>query len=349
MKREKRMASALRPTISIVCPAYEEEEVLPKFHAELATILAEIEHEYEVEIIYVDDGSRDRTLQILRELAAADHRVQYLSFSRNFGHQAAITAGLERASGDAVITLDSDLQHPPALIPSLLAKWREGFEIVQTLRRDDRRVGPLKRLTSRGFYRVMHWLSETEVRPAAADFRLLSRKALDSLLKLRETHRFLRGMVGWLGFPTATIWFAPAQRGAGVTKFTFLRMSRFALDALLSFSKVPLRLSMVLGLVVFLMGVGYGGYSLARALFTSGPADLGLAPVLTALYLIGGCILCGLGVVGEYVGRVYEQVKARPLYVVKEASPHRETLPTGLDTPSRKPYRVGSTGGPSAA
>jgi dolichol-phosphate mannosyltransferase len=304
--------------LSVVCPAFNEEEVLPRFHAELCAVLAPLRPEYEVEILYVDDGSRDGTLGALRRLAASDGRVRYLSFSRNFGHQAALTAGLEHARGDVVVSMDSDLQHPPALVPVLLAKWREGHDLVLTLRQDDPRLGPFKRLSSRTFYRVLRWLSDTEVRASASDFRLMSRKALDALLRLNETHRFLRGMVNWLGFSTATVPFMPASRAGGVSKYTLRRMLTLALDGMLSFSKVPLRLALLLGLLLFVLGLGQGAYTLARALFVEAS---GTGVVLTALFLVGGCVLGALGVLGEYVGRIYEQVKGRPHYLLKEASP----------------------------
>jgi dolichol-phosphate mannosyltransferase len=313
--------------VSIVCPAYEEEEVLPRFHAELCAVLAGLGPEYEVEILYIDDGSRDRTLDYLRALGASDPRVRYLSFSRNFGQQAALTAGLEYAAGDVVITLDSDMQHPPALIPALLARWREGHDIVLTLREDDPRLGWFKRMTSRAFNRVMRWLSETEVRAAASDYRLLSRKAVDCLLQLHETHRFLRGMVNWLGFRTATVSFFPAVRGAGVTKYTLRRMTALAVDAMLSFSKLPLRLALGLGLAILLLGIGYGAVVLARALLTAGPTEWPYHALMVVVLLVGGCTLSALGVVGEYVGRIYEQVKGRPLYLLKEVSP--ELTPAG--------------------
>jgi glycosyltransferase involved in cell wall biosynthesis len=307
--------------ISIVCPAYEEEEVLPRFHAELCSVLAGLGPDYKVEILYVDDGSRDGTLDYLRGLAVTDPRVRYLSFSRNFGQQAALTAGLECACGDAVITLDSDLQHPPAVIPALLAHWREGCDVVLTLREDDPRLGWFKRMTSRAFNRVMRWLSETEMRAAASDYRLLSRKAVDCLLQLHETHRFLRGMVNWLGFRTATVSFFPAARGAGVTKYTLRRMMALAVDAMLSFSKLPLRLALVLGLLVLLLGIGYGTVVLGRALLAPGTVEWPYHLLMVVVLLVGGCTLSALGVVGEYVGRVYEQVKGRPLYLLKEVSP----------------------------
>jgi dolichol-phosphate mannosyltransferase len=305
--------------LSIVCPAYEEEEVLPRFHAELCGVLAGLGREYEVEIVYVDDGSRDGTLAYLRNLAASDGRVRYLSLSRNFGHQAALTAGLEHATGDLVISLDSDLQHPPELIPALLAKWKEGYDIVLTLREDDPRLSSFKRLTSRGFYQFMRYVSDTEVRMSASDFRLMTRKAVDALLKLGETHRFLRGMVNWLGFPTATVAFQPAARGGGVSKYTLRRMANFAADALLSFSKVPLRLAGFAGLSFVALGALCGVVAALQTVFTAAGA-VGDLTVLTAVFVVGGCTLCSLGVVGEYVGRIYDQVKGRPLYVLKESS-----------------------------
>lgn len=317
------------PKLSIVCPAFQEEEVLPHFHRELGAVLGRLEDEFEIEIVYVDDGSRDRTLSVLRALAAADRRVCYLSFSRNFGHQAALTAGLEHARGDVVITLDSDLQHPPRLIPELLRKWREGYDVVLTIRADDPQLGFVKRFTSRAFYRLMGWLSDTEIRFAAADFRLLTRKAVAALLQLRETHRFLRGLVQWLGFPTAEVPYQPAPRRAGASKYTLRRMASFALDAVLSFSRVPLRLTLALGFVTTAAGGVLGTVFVALAL--AGRLEWSAAwAVLVALHVIGGSILVGLGLVGEYVGRVFEQVKGRPLYLLKETSEEREAGASAL-------------------
>ncbi len=202
-----------KPLVSVVSPVYEEEEALPHFHAALAEVLDGLADKYDIEIIYVDDGSRDGTLPLLRRLAREDARVRYYSFSRNFGHQAALTAGMERARGDAVVTLDSDLQHPPALIPVLLRRWKEGNDVVVTIRAEDPTLGLFKRVSSKLFYALMGRFSDVEIRPAAADFRLMSRRAVESLLRLRETHRFLRGMVQWIGFPSAEVHFEPAARG----------------------------------------------------------------------------------------------------------------------------------------
>ena len=310
-----------KPLLSVVSPVYEEEEVLPHFHRVLGRVLNELADTYDAEIIFVDDGSRDGTLRLLRQLSNEDPRVRYHSFSRNFGHQAAITAGLERARGDVIVTLDCDLQHPPALISDLLKKWKEGHDVVVTLREDNPSSGAFKRLTSRLFFYLMRLLSEKEVHEAVSDYQLLSRKALDALLRLQETHRYLRGMVNWLGFPTASVSFRVAERKAGVSKFTFGRLSEFALDALLSFSKVPLRLPFFLGAVFLFVGLAYGAYGTASTVLSGGPLEAGWTTLLATLYLIGGSILCSISLVGEYVGRIYEQVKGRPLYLLKESSP----------------------------
>jgi dolichol-phosphate mannosyltransferase len=306
--------------LSIVCPAYEEEEVLPYFHRELCAVLDRLDRHYQVEVVYVDDGSKDRTLAVLKEIARSDARVRYLSLSRNFGHQAALTAGLEHAAGDVVIMMDSDLQHPPALIPALLGKWQEGNEVVLTIREEDPNLTWFKRATSRWFYRFMRLVSDTEIRFSAADFRLMSRRAVDGLLQLRESHRFLRGMVQWLGFPKAEVHFTPASRKAGVSKYNLRRLVNFALDAILSFSKVPLRVSMVLGLAATAFSLLLAGYAMVRCLLAPAGFAAGWAFLLASVYLVGGGILFGLGLVGEYVGRIYDQVKGRPLYVLKEWS-----------------------------
>jgi dolichol-phosphate mannosyltransferase len=306
-----------RIRISIVAPAYDEEEVLPYFHAELCRVLAPLAEEYDIEILYVDDGSRDGTLALLRGWSAADRRVRYLSFSRNFGHQAAFTAGLEHARGDALILLDSDLQHPPALIPTLLKRWRAGADVVATQRISDRYVSLVHRLGSRCFGWLFRRWSQVSVREDIADYCLLSRRATDSLLAMRETHRYLRGMVRWLGFPTAKVPFEVANRRAGISKFSPRRLADYALDALLSFSRVPLRLPFFAGLLFVLLGLG-GAARAALGLLGVGEKPEPHWKLLVSLHLIGGAVLCALGILGEYLGRVYEQVKGRPLYLLKE-------------------------------
>ncbi|MBM4071811.1 MAG: glycosyltransferase family 2 protein [Planctomycetes bacterium] len=310
-----------RPRVSVVCPAFEEEACLPHFHAALAAVLDSLAHAYDAEIIYVDDGSRDRTLDVVKSLARQDSRVRFLSFSRNFGQQAALSAGLEVAGGDAIITMDSDLQHPPELIPQLLEQWRDGHDVVLTIRADDKRLGLGKRLTSKLFYSVMRRLSETDVRPARSDYRLLSRKVAGVLARMNERQRFLRGLVQWLGFSVAEVPFHPNSRKAGASKYSFRSLLRLAGDGIFSFSAIPLRLPYYLGAACFGVGLLATVMVLARCLW-SGDWTIGIGwAVLVAMHLIGGCLLVALGVLGEYVGRIYEQVKQRPLYVLKDQSP----------------------------
>lgn len=310
-----------RTKVSVVCPAFEEEDCLPFFHQELSAVLAGLEDQYDLEIIYVDDGSRDGTLEVIKSLARDNAGVRYLSLSRNFGQQAALTAGLEHAAGDAVITMDSDLQHPPALIPRLLAKWHEGFDVVLTVRREDKRLGLGKRLTSRLFYRLMGCLSETDVRPARSDYRLLGRNVVAALLRLRERQRFLRGMVQWLGFPTAEIAFQPDSRKAGRSKYTLRGLLKLAADGIFSFSTIPLRLPLYLGSLSLAVGLLMTLAGLGQGLWSGRWGISGWDYLLIATHLLGGCILCALGVLGEYTGRIYEQVKQRPIYLVKDHSP----------------------------
>ncbi len=310
--------------LSIICPAYEEEQALPTFHQELLRVVQELEAEFAVEIVYVDDGSRDGTLGHLRNWARSDGRVRYLSLSRNFGHQAALTAGLETCQGDLVVMMDSDLQHPPRLLPKLIDCWRQGYEVVLTIRQDDPTLGWFKRTSSRWFYRAMRWLSDTETRPGAADFRLMSRKAVNALLRLRESHRFLRGMVQWVGFPTTEVHYQPARRVAGTSKYNLRRMFRFSCDALFSFSRIPLRLVGFAGVLMTLVGMILALGALAQAVVPAlRSSSLGTLTILSSLGLVGGAVLGSLGIVGEYVGRIYEQVKDRPLYLLKESDQDR--------------------------
>lgn len=309
-----------RSLISIVCPAYREEEVLPLFHAALVRDLEPLAAEYDLEILYVDDGSNDGTLDVIRRLASEDSRVRYFSLSRNFGHQAALTAGLEQARGDAIVSLDTDLQHPPRLIQELVAHWRAGNDVVHTIRADDPRLSWFKRTTSRLFYRVLGACSDLDVRAGASDFRLLSRRALSALLQLNESHRYVRGMVQWLGFRSAEVPFEPDARGAGVSKYTLRRLLQLALDGLLSFSPVPYRFAVGAGLA---LTAASGVTSIAAVLaFVGWGEPVGRVGVigLAALHLVASSILLAAGMLGEYVFRIYEQSKERPVYLIGETN-----------------------------
>jgi glycosyltransferase involved in cell wall biosynthesis len=306
------------PLLSVVSPAFNEETGLPHFHAALAAILDKMSDSYRTEIVYVDDGSRDGTLAVLRRLAAEDMRVRYLSLSRNFGNQAALTAGLEHAAGDAIVTMDSDLQHPPALIPTLVGKWREGYDVVLTIRADgsDRTQNWFKRNASTLFHDTLRRWSNLDVRPGASDFRLLSRRAADNLLRLGETHRYMRGLVQWLGFPEATVPFETAPRFAGTSRYTLGRLMRLATDGLLSFSRVPLRLTIATGLTAVTLS-----FFASTGLMLAYGTDPVIAGLLVAVHVVGASVLAAVGVLGAYVVRIFEESKGRPLYVLKEAWP----------------------------
>ena len=308
-----------RPLLSVVAPAYNEEAVLPLFHDELGRVLITLQDEFETEIVYVDDGSDDATPAVLTRLTLTDHRVRFVRLSRNFGHQAALTAGLAQARGDLVVSMDADLQHPPAVLRELLARWRDGHEVVVTIRRDDHSLGLFKRLTSRLFYLAMRHMSGMDVRPAAADFRLLTRKALDALLRMPERHRCLRGMVHWLGFPTAEVPFTAPPRRAGRSKFTVVRMARLARDGLLSFSRVPLHAALLLaGLMLLVSLVGTtAAWALCRP---PGPTGWLILALIGGGHLAAGGVWVSLVAFSEYLARVHEQALGRPLYVVQDTS-----------------------------
>lgn len=308
-----------KPLLSIVAPAFNEQEVLPAFHAELSKTLDQLSSEYDLEVIYVDDGSRDDTPLVLQSLAQEDPRVHYVLLSRNFGHQAALTAGLVHARGDIVISMDSDLQHPPPVILSLLEKWKEGYQVVLTIREDDETISWFKKTSSKLFYRVLQRMSGMEIRPAAADFRLLTRKALDVFLKMPERNRFIRGMIHWLGFPSAEVHFKAAPRFAGKSKYTLVKMIRFARDGLLSFSRVPLHAALLLA--GFLIGLSFL-FSLGVWTFRLGNDE----NRWMILAMICSFHICGVGIWGamlaisEYLSRIHEQILGRPLYVVRNSS-----------------------------
>lgn len=313
-----------RPLLSIVSPAYNEQEVLPPFHAELMRTLDTLKDEYDIEVIYVDDGSSDATPAVITGMAARDPRVRYVLLSRNFGHQAALTAGLEFARGDLIVSMDSDLQHPPHLILELLAQWKQGHDIVLTIREDDQSLGLFKKLTSKLFYMLMRKMSGMDIRPAAADFRLMTRKSLNALLAMPERHRFIRGMVHWLGFKRSEVNFVAPPRFAGKSKYTLLKMIRFARDGLLSFSRVPLHAALLaaggaLGLSFLL---SFGAWLAWKPAGTV--AWLMLALIFTA-HMGGFAVWVALVAFSEYLARVHEQVLGRPLYIISETSDRAET------------------------
>lgn len=307
-----------RKLISIVAPAFREEVVLPSFYEELAGVFRTLSNLYDWEIIFVDDGSTDRTLDVLKELRSKDRHVKWLSLSRNFGHQAALTAGLEHAKGDAVITMDSDLQHPVVILKEFLEKWEEGFEIVCGVRKRDFNQDVFKRFTSVVFYRLINLMSKVSIRVDAPDFRLMSRKALNAFLRFGEGQRFLRGMVSWMGFRTCEVEFRTDSRRAGATKYSLRRMVSFALEGLTSFSSIPLRISALVGVLICFSSFLYACRIFYIWLVRPETLQKGWASLLISIHFLCGMILIFMGIVGEYIGRIYQEVKKRPIYLVED-------------------------------
>src|ERR1700727_1033828 len=301
--------------ISIVVPCLNEEEILGETNRRLVAVLEQLPQKFE--ILYVDDGSTDRTPEILRELQAEDERIRAVRFSRNFGHQMAITAGLEHASGDAVAIMDADLQDPPEVLADFVAKWMDGFDVVYGVRAEREGETAFKRGSANLFYRVIGRLSDTEIPVDTGDFRLMSRQAVDALLTMPERDRFVRGMVSWLGFSRAAVRYRRAARAAGVTKFSLFKMLRFATDGIVSFSILPLRLATWVGFAA--SGVALLGILITVVQRLMGVEGLGKgwASLLVAILFIGGVQLICMGIIGEYVGRIYGESKRRPLYVVR--------------------------------
>lgn len=311
-------ASLPRPAISIVVPCLDEAEVFGRLRVELTALADRVAPELDTEILLVDDGSRDLTWSLIREFASADRRVRGVCLSRNFGQQAALTCGYDLATGDAVVSMDADLQDPPEVVLEMIDLWRKGADVVVAVRDEREGETRFKRWTAALFYRVARMLGGEHVRADLGDFRLLSRRSLLALRRLREQHRFVRGMVGWIGFPTAEVRYTRRPRAGGRTKYDIGRMLRLAADAAVSFSLVPLRLAYLVSFVIALGAIGILAYSLLRHVVGGEPLVPGWPSLLLVITAFGAMTLCYLGILGEYVGRIYEQGKQRPLYFVEE-------------------------------
>lgn len=302
--------------ISVVVPCFNEEEVIRESNRRLIGVLGHLPLNFE--IVYVDDGSTDRTAEILRELQAVDDHIRVVRLSRNFGHQMAITAGLEHAAGDGVAIIDADLQDPPEVIAEFVAKWMDGFDVVYGVRLTREGETAFKLWTAKLFYRLIAKLSDTAIPTDTGDFRLMARRVVDALLAMPERDRFVRGMVSWLGFTQAPVPYRRNARTAGETKFSLFRMTRFATDGIVSFSILPLRVATCVGFAA--SGVAILGSLLAVIERVMGVEGLvkGWASILVAILFIGGVQLICMGIIGEYIGRIYGESKRRPLYIVKE-------------------------------
>jgi polyisoprenyl-phosphate glycosyltransferase len=303
------------PTLSVVVPVYNEVESLPELYERLRQVLDAAVASWE--LVLVDDGSTDGSTSAMRALASADGRVRVVVLARNFGHQLAVTAGLDRSRGDAVVIIDADLQDPPEVIPEVLDRWREGAAVVSAVRTTRQGESRFKLLSARAFYRLLSRMTDVAIPLDAGDFRLLDRKVVDVLAAMPERHRFLRGMTAWVGFPSAEVPYARAPRHAGRTKYSLRKMVRLALSAITSFSYVPLQFATLLGLLVATVSVlAVPVVIVLRILGVSGLG--GQTTVLVAVLFLGGVQLLSIGLLGEYVGRTSDEVKRRPLYVVAE-------------------------------
>jgi len=308
------MADA-RPTLSVVIPVYNEEETLPELDRRLRAFLAELPVDVSWEVVFIDDGSRDASARQLQEMAAREPRYKVISFARNFGHQIAITAGMDRAEGEAVVVMDADLQDPPEVVREMLARWREGFEVVYAVR--ERRLGEtwFKKITATVFYRMFRAMLGFDVALDAGDFRLMSRTVILTLRSLRERHRFIRGMVGWIGFKQTAVRYTRHERFAGVTKYPLRKMISFAFDGITSFSTLPLRTATWLGALAALLAMGLGVWAFYVKIHGVSAVP-GWTTIMILVALGSSAQLLVIGILGAYVGRIYEEVQRRPLYTV---------------------------------
>lgn len=297
--------------LSVVAPVFDEEALIEAFHARVCAALADVPFE----LVLVDDGSADRTPQLLAALAQRDARVRVIELSRNFGHQTALTAGLDHARGDAVVMMDADLQDPPELIGEMLERWREGTDVVYAVRSHRAGETRFKLASARWFYKLFSAVGDVELEPDSGDFRLLDRAPLDALLSMRERNRFLRGMTVWIGYTQTAVAYERAPRSAGATKYTLRRMLTFSLDAISSFSHRPLQLATLVGFLC--AGLAFVLIPVVIALRIAGSYLPGFGTITIAVLLLGGIQLMAIGLIGEYVGRIYDEVKGRPLYLVR--------------------------------
>ncbi|MCL4677532.1 MAG: glycosyltransferase family 2 protein [Alphaproteobacteria bacterium] len=305
-----------RELISIVIPCYNEQEVIRTCHEKVLEGMAGLPFDFE--IIYINDGSRDKTLEILREINAADKRARVLNLSRNFGKEAAMTAGIDAARGDALIVLDADLQDPPSLIPELIKIWKDqNADVVYGQRVDREGETWFKKVTASMFYRAINNISAVEIPRNTGDFRLMNRRAVEALKELREHHRFMKGLFAWIGYKQVALQYNRAPRAAGTTKWNYWKLSNFAMEGITSFSIVPLRIATLAGFLISLFAFGYGGFIILITLFFG--RDLpGYASLMVMVTFLSGIQLLTIGILGEYIGRIFGETKNRPLYFIEE-------------------------------
>ena len=309
------------PELSVVVPIFNEQAVLPELETRMFAMLESACPDHEV--VFVDDGSADESPAMLLAIAARHERARVLRFSRNFGHQAAVTAGIEHARGRAVVVIDADLQDPPEVIPELVAKWREGFDVVSAVRTERPGESAVRLFAIKVFYRVLKRIATVDMTPDVGDFRLLDRRVADALNKLPERNRYVRGLIRWLGFRHAEVRYKRAERFAGETKYPYAKLIRLALDGVTSFSTLPLRLVTYLGFAVFGLSLLLVLYAMLGRVF-GGQTPAGWTSVFVAVAFLSGVQLVALGILGAYVSRIFEEVKGRPLYVIASDSAERD-------------------------
>jgi len=310
----KKIINLHREKLSIIVPMFNEEDVIPTFFSEIMLVIERLDLEWE--IICVNDGSRDRTWELLTTCQKQDSRIKLVNFSRNFGKERALTAGIDYATGDAVVPIDADLQDPPEVIALMVARWREGFDVVNAVRSNRKHDTLAKRLTAKMFYRVLNALSDVEIPADTGDFRLLSRRAYEALRELGEQRRFMKGIFSWVGYPTATVEYERKSRLAGSTKFNYWKLWNFAIEGITSFSTAPLKVASYVGLSSAFLSFCYAIVIVVKTIVYGNPVS-GYPSLMTAILFLGGVQLIFIGVVGEYIGRIHDEVKFRPIYIVE--------------------------------
>jgi dolichol-phosphate mannosyltransferase len=301
--------------ISLIIPVYNEDNNIKRLYDEICIAIKELRCIFE--LIFIDDGSEDNSLKILSELAEQDSRIKVISFTKNFGHQNALLAGYRNCSGDAAITMDSDMQHPPSLIPDFIEKWQEGYFIVNALRTETEGAGFFKKFISKSFYKVLSYLSDVQLPKGSSDFRLIDRKIVDIIKCIEDNNLFFRGIINWTGFKSFSIYYIANHRYSGKTKYTINKMFEFSLNGITSFSTVPLRLTLYFGIIITFLSFVYIFYALYENII-KGITIEGWTSVLISILFIGGIQLVFLGIIGEYVGRIFSILKKRPLFLIKK-------------------------------
>jgi polyisoprenyl-phosphate glycosyltransferase len=324
--------------LSVIVPAYNEAEALPEFHRRLSAVFDQLE--LRCEVIYINDGSSDDTQKIIDRFCAEDPRAASIDLSRNFGKEAAMTAGLDYAQGDAVVIIDADLQDPPELITQMVARWREGYDVIFARRTSRNGETWLKKTTASAFYRLIQKISRVQIPADTGDFRLMNRRSVDTLLQLREQHRFMKGLFAWVGYKQIAVDYERDPRIAGETKFNYWKLWNFALEGITSFTIAPLKIATYVGLLTAGLSFVYGAWIVYQTIAFGNPVP-GYPSLIVVVLFLGGLQLFFIGVIGEYVGRIYDETKRRPLYVVQNYRPPKTGVLKSVPSPEiKQPHKI---------